>query len=708
MGTGMYSIFVTEQFRENLDALDKAIRERVPKTIRLIEEDPHHPGLHTHKHVTVSNRTIFRSRVNEGYRLLWEWLPNGNIGLWSVGAHEFIDAFTTLPGTDNTKWEALESEVAQPQPVPAEDWRGDLKSTQPFRHFPLNHLRLFGVPDEQLAAVVALTDPETIWDLSIPENVQYTLYDIVLKGIEWTADAFLDTKQLLYRTTVDQLEGYCEGKIRRLLLNLTDEQLGLVHVSASGPILIKGVAGSGKTTIGLYRAHYLVETIEQRRRMFNESVSVLVLTYTSTLATALKQLYQELYGELPRTVTIDTFSHWMMQQLRSKRTYTITSREDRATLVRQAQLAAAEAFPDDDVVKARPPSFLLGEIDEVIRARGLENLQEYQLVNRVGRGIGLDREHHRPIIWRIYELYEQSLNCQNFVDFAALPGLVMKTCNPLPKYDVVIIDEAQDLPPIYLRLASSLITDFDESRSLTLLADPAQSIYYRGISWKEGGINVRGNRTRTLAKNFRNTQQILEAARHILEGCGELKLEEEFIPPTSTHRLGPKPIVAQYTDPSEGMVFIVEAIVRLCQSEKYRPGDIAILSRNDDLAFAALRKLLSKENIPWAHFRDEGFEILENQVKLLTMHSAKGLEFPVVLMIDLRDGVIPFIGSPETEDSDLSQERKLFYVSMTRASERLYMLHPKQDRCRFLRDLAPATVVSVKLPASQMNVQSSQ
>lgn len=698
----MYSIFVTEQFREDLDALDKTIRERIPKTIRLIEENPHHPGLHTHKQVTVSNRTIFRSRVNEGYRLLWEWLPNGNIGLWRVGAHEFIDAFTSLPGADSTNWKALEGDTEQPQLMSIEDWRGDLNSAQPFRHFPFNHLRLFGVPDDQLDTVVSLRNPEVIWDLPIPENVQYTLYDIVLKGTEWTADAFLDTKQMLYRTTVDQLEGYCEGKIKRLLLNLTDEQLTLVHVSASGPILIKGVAGSGKTTIGLYRAHYLAEIIEERLRMFNEKPSVLVLTYTSTLATALRQLYQELYGDLSSNITVDTFSHWMMQQLRLKRTYTITSRDQRISLVRQARQVVAEMFPDDGVVATRPPNFLLDEIDEVIHARGLESLQEYQIVNRVGRGIGLDREHHRPILWQIYELYKQSLDEQNLVDFAALPHLVMGTCNPLPKYDVVVIDEAQDLPPVYLRLASRLIVDFEESRSLTLLADPAQSIYYRGISWKEGGINVRGNRTRTLAKNFRNTQQILEAARHILDGCGDLKLEDEFILPTSTHRLGPKPAIAQYTEFSEVMAFIVETIIRLCQNEKYRPGDIAILSRNDDLTFAALRKLLSKENIPWVHFRDEGFQILENQVKLLTMHSAKGLEFPVVFMADLRDGVIPYVGSPETEASDLSQERKLFYVSMTRASERLYMLHPKQDRSRFLRDLDPETVTSLRLPVKSI------
>jgi superfamily I DNA/RNA helicase/mRNA-degrading endonuclease RelE of RelBE toxin-antitoxin system len=701
MGAKMYSIFVTEQFRRDLDALDKAIRERVPKAIRLIEENPHHPGLHTHKQTSVTNRTIFRSRVNDGFRLLWEWLPKGEIGLWRVGAHDYVDAFTTLPGPDIAKWEALASDAVQAQSMSIEDWRGDLKSSQPFKHFPLNHLRLFGVPDGQLSAVATLSDPETIWDLPIPENVQYTLYDIVLKGTEWTADAFLDTKQLLYRTTVDQLEGYCEGKIRRLLLNLTDEQLALVSVSASGPILIKGVAGSGKTTIGLYRAHYLLERIEQRRLMFKEQASVLVLTYTSTLARALKQLYRELYGYLPKSVTLDTFDGWMMRTLAKTRRYELSIDRERKidkriSLIKQAQEEVAQSRPDERIANASY-KFLLDEIDGVLRARGIETLTDYQKLDRVGRSMGLEREKHRPTMWEVYTRYQELLDENNLVDFADLPRQLLKTRNSLPQHDVVIIDEAQDLPPSYLRLASSLIPDFEESRSLTLLADPAQSIYFRGISWKEGGINVRGSRTRTLAKNFRNTQQILEAARHILDGCGDLKLEDEFILPTSTHRLGPKPIVAQYTEPSEGLVYIVETIVRLCQSEKYRPGDIAILSRNDDLAFPALRKLLSKENLPWAHFKSPGFEILENQVKLLTMHSAKGLEFPVVFMIDLRDGVIPYIASPETEDSDLSQERKLFYVSMTRASERLYMLYPKQDRCRYLRDLAPETVTSIKL-----------
>lgn len=687
----MYLMFATEQFRKDLDLLDKAIRERVPKTLRLIEQDPKYPGLQTHPHKQIPNRLIFRSRINDNYRILWEWLGNGTIGLWRIGKHDFVDAFDSLPGTEIAQWEQLSAVAAASIALNGYDWRQDLHTFQPFKKFPLNHLRLFGVPDEYLVVVQNLTDPEAIWDLAIPENVQYTLYDILLKGTEWTASAFLDTQQLLYRTTADQLEGYCEGKIKRLLLNLTDEQLSLVRVSATGPILIKGVAGSGKTTIGLYRTYYLAKIIEQKRRAFGQNASVLLLTYSQTLSKVLQQLYEELYGEQTLNVTISTYDRWMLRQLYPRLSnYPLASSAQRLALIKEAHRSIIDQYAADTFVRERSANFLLDEIDNVIRARGIETLQDYQLLNRVGRGIGLDRERHRPIIWEIYIHYQRQLDEKGLVDFADLPRLMLKHCTPLPQYDVVIIDEAQDLAPSMLQLASQLVPNFEESRSLTLLADPAQSIYYRGISWKEGGVNVRGNRTRHLSKNFRNTQQILEAARPILEKCDDLKLADEYIPPSSTHRLGPKPLLVDYRSDSQASQFVIDTILKLCQSEKYRPGDIAILSRNIQ-PLEKLQKLLSRQAIPWAFFKDQ-FEILENQVKLITMHSVKGLEFPVVFMIDLCEGVIPYIASNESREADLIQERKLFYVSMTRASERLYLLYPKRERSRFIRDIAPETV----------------
>lgn len=691
----MRDIFTTELFRKDLDNLDKAIRERVGKTIRQIKQDPYYPGLQTHPQKTIPNRKIMRSRVNDNFRILWEWLDDGEISLYRVAKHEVIDAISYLPDADLAGEEVWIRDAKTHAAAHVSDWRKDLNQPQPFRHVPLNHLRLFGVPECRLDEVRDLTDEEDIWELAIPENVQYTLYNILLLGEDWTADRLLDTRQLLYRTTVDQLEGYCEGKIKRLLLNLTDEQMEYVHIKATGPVLIKGVAGSGKTTIGLYRANYLAELIEERRQIFGENAAILLLTYTTTLAKVLHQLYEELYGELPRAITISTYDSWMRTQLnRSGMRLSAASKDQRYNLIRQAQNEIAQKYPRDKVISQRPPDFLLDEFDKVIRARWLTQFNDYRTVNRVGRGIAL-QERHRALVWEICGRYQRLLDEAGLFDWKDLPRLVQKHCPSLPQYDVVIIDEAQDLPPSHLHLATRLIPDYSEARSLTLLADPAQSIYYRGIPWKEAGINIRGGRTRILAKNFRNTQQILEAARPILDGCDDLKREDEYIPPTSTYRQGPKPIVASYEKTEEANAFIIERVIKLCQNNNYRPGDIAILARSSNL-YRYLSKPFKQASLKLTQFRDDNFHILENDVKYITMQSAKGLEFPVVFMIGLDDRYVPYIdANSETQNEDKLQERKLFYVSMTRAAERLYLLYFKHNPCHFLRYLDDSTVNAV-------------
>ncbi|WP_281892217.1 UvrD-helicase domain-containing protein [Phytohabitans aurantiacus] len=70
-------------------------------------------------------------------------------------------------------------------------------------------------------------------------------------------------------------------------------------------------------------------------------------------------------------------------------------------------------------------------------------------------------------------------------------------------------------------------------------------------------------------------------------------------------------------------------------------------------------------------------------VTLLTLHAAKGLEFPVVFLVGCEDGLLPLRlpGRPPTDD-DLAEERRLFFVGLTRAQDRLYVTHAAR-RTRF-------------------------
>ncbi|MCX8021703.1 MAG: ATP-dependent helicase [Syntrophorhabdaceae bacterium] len=80
-------------------------------------------------------------------------------------------------------------------------------------------------------------------------------------------------------------------------------------------------------------------------------------------------------------------------------------------------------------------------------------------------------------------------------------------------------------------------------------------------------------------------------------------------------------------------------------------------------------------------------------VSLMTIHMAKGLEFKVVFLVGVEDGIIPF--SLKGESVDMEEERRLFYVGMTRAADRLYLIH--SDRRVIygkLRDMSRSRFIS--------------
>jgi DNA helicase II / ATP-dependent DNA helicase PcrA len=96
----------------------------------------------------------------------------------------------------------------------------------------------------------------------------------------------------------------------------------------------------------------------------------------------------------------------------------------------------------------------------------------------------------------------------------------------------------------------------------------------------------------------------------------------------------------------------------------------------------------------------------EDAVQLMTLHSAKGLEFPLVFIVGLEEGLFPHKMSADSLDG-LEEERRLCYVGITRAREKLILTHAETRRLhgeenftrpsRFIREIPPALRQDVRL-----------
>ncbi len=86
-------------------------------------------------------------------------------------------------------------------------------------------------------------------------------------------------------------------------------------------------------------------------------------------------------------------------------------------------------------------------------------------------------------------------------------------------------------------------------------------------------------------------------------------------------------------------------------------------------------------------------DLRADRVSLMTMHAAKGLEFPVVFVVGMEDGLVPFSWGSATMEGHGAQaeERRLFYVAMTRAKDRLFLTHARERFWRgAVRSLRPS------------------
>jgi DNA helicase-2/ATP-dependent DNA helicase PcrA len=97
---------------------------------------------------------------------------------------------------------------------------------------------------------------------------------------------------------------------------------------------------------------------------------------------------------------------------------------------------------------------------------------------------------------------------------------------------------------------------------------------------------------------------------------------------------------------------------------------IGFASRFDDIG-----EMLSQVALMNGETSERSVELPPDSVKLTTVHQSKGLEFDVVFVIGVADGMFP--GRRSIEAGDVEEERRLFYVAVTRAKNELYICYPK-------------------------------
>lgn len=493
-------------------------------------------------------------------------------------------------------------------------------------------------------------------------------------------------------------------------MELNLEQKRLIKNKNMGHYLIKGIAGSGKTTVGISRIPYLLNNYS------DEKDKILFITYNKSLSKYIKHLYSKVNEENNisffddnkgqntnvKVTTIDSIIYYYFKRHceENKKTLFVEWNTNQATY-KEGINKVKMLHKNATIINENNIKFLRDEI-VWIKASNYCTLEEYQNADRIGRsgnGDGPTRLYknsvNRQAIFELMIEIDNILLKSNKVDFYT-EGLIalnyIKTIKTQDKYKHIIIDEAQDLTKVQLDFINTLREESDES-SILFLTDVAQSIYphawlVKGRSFSSIGFDMKG-RASILSKNYRTTTEIAEAAYSLLTKDQNITEDENFVKPSLLDKRGEYPVYRHFMNQTQEINYFVRMIKVLNKQYAFR--DIAIVSRtNKNLEL--IKEGLLRSGIDASLFKsNDEIYFEDNKIKLLTMHSVKGLEFKIVILADLNSNIIPYpqkgLSSEELIEEE-SRERKLLYVGMTRATEKL-ILCSHGEASKFIKDINP-------------------
>jgi superfamily I DNA/RNA helicase/mRNA-degrading endonuclease RelE of RelBE toxin-antitoxin system len=496
-------------------------------------------------------------------------------------------------------------------------------------------------------------------------------------------------------STPADLDRYIEGELTAFLLRLDADQQRILETSLEGPALVKGGPGTGKSVLAIYRTARLVEA---------GRTPALFTTYTNALVGYSEQLLERLLGAPPvdRGVEVNTVDSVIMRRYTQAhgRPRFATDGQLEDALERaldSANIPAANVFDRKvrrEVLRKLGRDYLHEELCDVIDARGIASCEAYVSMDRRGRGVPL-RANVREAVWAVYETWTADLDHQGLTTWERMrrTALALAEADTVRPYQSLVIDEAQDLSPVALRF---LLASVASPQGLYLTADASQSLYQRGFSWKaiHGDLNVRG-RSVLLRRNYRNTAEITAACASILHGTGAG--DDESVAQESAIHHGHAPTILFTRGGESEATAIRDFFVAAARELRLPIHAGAVLCHSKQLA-QQIAGRLARMGTPAEFMDSREIDLRKPVVKVLTLHAAKGLEFPMVAIARLEAGSLPHHLSqlPEEEQAVVrDQQRRLFYVGCSRAMRALLVCATADNPSPFVEGLdAPLWQVS--------------
>lgn len=455
----------------------------------------------------------------------------------------------------------------------------------------------------------------------------------------------------------------------------TAEQLAILTEDRPGFLLVRGAAGSGKTTTALLRLRQLCTSRLARRARLGHTapVRVLVLTYNRTLSGYIKKLAEEsVPSDKGLELEVSTFAKWAVGLLGYPNVL------DERLMRDVLRPYVAKLSQDND--------FLIDEVDYLLGRFAPGDLSSYVTARRDGRGTSPRME--TPMRLRLlnevvlpYQQYKQVQQVLDWNDVAHQAGLVESAA-----WDVVIVDEAQDFSANQARaVVRHLAPDFNA----TFVIDATQRIYARYFSWREAGVHE--YRHRKLENNYRNTRQIAAFAQPLVVG---LPLDDDGSLPdfSSCSKDGELPMVLRGRY-SQQIQYVIEYLKNQVDLSKE---SVAFLQPRGGGFFNELRAQLDVNELKYCELtRKSSWPTGDAAIALCTLYSAKGLEFDHVIVPGLSQLVTPH--GAEEGDSQLDALRRLVAMGIGRARRTVHVGFKESEASTLIGMLDPATYRMVDL-----------